>query len=98
VPAYVISDVEFLDPVGVAEYRKLAAASIAKHGGRYIVRGGGIDVVEGGWQPKQIVIVEFPTMVRARAWYRSADYAPALALSRTALKRNLIFVEGVPAA
>jgi len=97
-PAYVISDVEFLDPVKVAEYRTLAAASIAKHGGRYIVRGGAIETVEGGWAPKNIVIVEFPTMERARVWYGSAEYAPALALSRTALKRKLIFVEGVAPA
>jgi uncharacterized protein (DUF1330 family) len=64
-PAYVISDVEFLDSEGVATYRTLAQESIAKYGGRYIVRAGAIEPVEGDWMPKTIIIVEFPTMARA---------------------------------
>jgi len=93
--AYVISEIEDVDPALIEQYRALAQAAIAKHGGRYIVRGGAIETVEGGWAPKQIVIVEFPTMEQAHAWYRSADYAEALKLRRTALRRKLIFVEGV---
>jgi uncharacterized protein (DUF1330 family) len=63
--AYVISDLEVRDPGLVEEYRRLAATSIAKQGGRYIVRGGETETVEGNWAPKLIVIVEFPTMQRA---------------------------------
>jgi uncharacterized protein (DUF1330 family) len=96
--AYVISDVEVLDPASMAAYRSLAQAAIAKYGGRYIVRGGAIDVVEGDWAPKQIVIVEFPSLERAREWYRSAEYAEALKLRETALDRRLIFVDGVQPA
>jgi uncharacterized protein (DUF1330 family) len=95
--AYVISDVVIRDPVLVERYRSLAQASIAKHGGRYVVRGGAVEPVEGGWMPEHIVIVEFPTMDKAREWYRSPDYAEALAVRQTALDRRLIFVEGVPA-
>jgi uncharacterized protein (DUF1330 family) len=95
-PAYVISDVEPRDAALVAQYRTLAEASIAKYGGRYIVRGGPIDAVEGGWAPKHVVIVEFPSMERAREWYRSADYAEALEVRQHALTRRLIFVDGVP--
>ena len=94
--AYVISDVEFLDPDGVTRYRALARDSIAKYGGRYIVRGGAIERVEGVWAPQAIVIVEFPSMERARGWYRSNEYAEALKVRQYALKRNLIFVEGAP--
>jgi uncharacterized protein (DUF1330 family) len=94
--AYVISDVEPLDPNLVAQYRTLAEASIAKFGGRYVARGGAIDAVEGGCEPKHVVIVEFPSMERARAWYRSPDYAEALKVRQRALKRRLIFVDGVP--
>jgi uncharacterized protein (DUF1330 family) len=97
-PAYVISDVEPLDPALVAQYRTLAEASIAKYGGRYIVRGGAIDAVEGGWTPRHVVIVEFPSMARAREWYGSPDYAEALKVRRHALKRRLILVDGVPPA
>jgi uncharacterized protein (DUF1330 family) len=84
-------------PVLVERYRTLARASIAKHGGRYVVRGGAVEPVEGAWMPEHIVIVEFPTMEKAREWYRSPDYAEALAVRQTALDRRLIFVEGVPA-
>jgi uncharacterized protein (DUF1330 family) len=94
-PAYVISDVQFLDTDLVAQYRTLAQSSIAKYGGRYIVRGGAIEPVEGNWRPQNIIIVEFPNMERAREWYRSTEYAEALAVRHRALRRNLIFVDGV---
>jgi len=95
--AYVIADTEIVDPVAGARYRDLAQKSIEQYGGRYIVRGGTVDAVEGGWQPKLLVVVEFPSMEQARRWYRSAEYAEALALRQTALRRRLIFVEGVEA-
>jgi uncharacterized protein (DUF1330 family) len=98
VAAYVISDVEVLDPALVERYRSLAQDAIAKYGGRYVARGGTIEAVEGGWAPKHIVIVEFPTMERAREWYRSAEYSEALEVRRRALNRRLIFVEGVASA
>jgi len=93
--AYVISDVEILDPELIKKYRALAQKSIAKYGGRYLARGGQVEAVEGGWDPKAIIIVEFPDMARARAWYHSADYAEALTIRPRALERRLIFVEGV---
>lgn len=94
--AYVISDVEIVDPNSIGQYRSLAEASIAKYGGRYVVRGGTIDPVEGNWTPKHIVVVEFPSLERVRAWYRSPEYAEALKVRRHALDRRLIFVDGVP--
>jgi uncharacterized protein (DUF1330 family) len=75
-------------------YRQLAASSIERHGGRYLVRGGEQQVLEGDWTPGTIV-VEFPTMDAARAWYASADYAEALRHRDDALERDLILVEGV---
>lgn len=95
--AYVISEVKFLDQELVERYRPLAAASIAKFGGRYLVRGGPVDLIEGGRDPdRRIVVVEFPDMSRARAWYASADYAEALRVRHAgALERTLVFVEGV---
>ena len=64
-PAYVISEVEIRDPVAMEDYRRLAAASIAQYGGRYLVRGGAAEAVEGGRPPKGLIIVEFPSMARA---------------------------------
>jgi uncharacterized protein (DUF1330 family) len=94
--AYVISDVEFLDRALIENYRILAQAAIAKYGGRYLARGGMIEPVEGDWTPTNVIIVEFPTMAQAREWYRSPEYAEALEISRRALRRRLIFVDGVP--
>jgi uncharacterized protein (DUF1330 family) len=94
--AYIISDLTVLDPDAIAVYRTRAAASIARHGGRYLARGGKIEVLEGNWDPKLIVVVEFPDADRARAWYRSPDYAEALAVRDRALTRNLLLVDGVP--
>ena len=94
--AYVISELEVLDPVAIETYRMLAARSIAQYGGRYLVRGGAAELTEGGPPPKNIVVVEFPSMARLREWYASVEYAEALKVRRTALDRRLIFVEGVP--
>ncbi|KRP88042.1 hypothetical protein AOQ73_29025 [Bradyrhizobium pachyrhizi] len=85
------------DVAGFEAYRTLAANTIAQFGGRYVVRGGTVEVVEGGPPPNGIVVVEFPTMARLREWYASPEYAEALKLRATALERRLLFVEGVPA-
>lgn len=94
--AYAISEVEILDETEGQRYRELAAASIARHGGRYIVRGARPDVPEGQWpEGRRVVVVEFPSMARLREWYGSADYAEALRVRETALTRRLLFVDGV---
>jgi uncharacterized protein (DUF1330 family) len=94
--AYVISEIStILDPILMEKYRTLAQTTIKKYGGRYVVRAGMIEKVEGESAPLTIVIVEFPTMERAREWYRSPEYAEALAISLKALSRRLLFVEGV---
>ena len=97
-PAYVISEVEIVDPALADRYRPLAAESIAQFGGRYIVRGGEATLVEGEPAPKMLVIVEFPNMAQAKEWYRSPEYAAALEVRHGALNRRLVFVEGVPPA
>jgi uncharacterized protein (DUF1330 family) len=93
--AYVISEVDVRDAEDFEVYRTIAAKAIAQYGGRYLVRGGAASVVEGGPPPKNIIIVEFPTMERLREWYASPEYAEALKVRQTALDRRLIFVEGV---
>ena len=96
--AYIISDVTPKNEEAWQTYRTRAAASIAQHGGRYLVRGGQIETLEGQWPPRLIVVVEFPDIERARAWYRSPEYALALAVREKALSRNLVLVDGVGAA
>jgi uncharacterized protein (DUF1330 family) len=95
-PAYVISEVEVRDPALAARYRELAAASIEAYGGRYVVRGAQPDALEGEWPPaRRLVIVEFASREQAERWYRSEEYAQALAL-RDALDRRLIIADGLP--
>src|ERR1700730_17504326 len=93
--AYVISEVDVRDPQAFEAYRTMAAPTIARYGGRYLVRGGQAALAEGGPEPKNIIVVEFPSMARLREWYASAEYAEALKVRQTALDRRLIFVEGV---
>jgi uncharacterized protein (DUF1330 family) len=93
--AYAISEVETRDAALIAQCRTLAAATIAQYGGRYVVRGGPAELVEGGPPPKMLVIVEFPSMARAKEWYASPEYAQALTVRADALTRRLVIVEGV---
>ena len=64
--AYVISDVEIVDRAAMERYRSLAQSTIAQYGGRYLVRGGAIETLEGDWSPQAIIVVEFPSIVRRR--------------------------------
>jgi uncharacterized protein (DUF1330 family) len=97
-----VSQVEVLDPAEWEKYRAIAAPAIAEHGGRYLIRGASPEVVEGDWEPPnagtQIMIVaEFPSMRQLHNWYASEEYAPALRISQTAVRRRLLFVQGVEA-
>jgi uncharacterized protein (DUF1330 family) len=96
--AYVVAEVEVTDPVTYEDYRKLVPATVAKYGGRFLVRGGAVEVKEGGWQPKRLVVLEFPSMDQARQWYGSQEYAPALALRLKAARSKVLLVEGAPPA
>jgi uncharacterized protein (DUF1330 family) len=94
--AYAISEVEILDPDQARRYQELAAASIARYGGRYLVRDARPQVPEGDPPiEERVVLVEFPSMERLREWYASPEYAEALQIRQTALARRLLFVAGV---
>jgi uncharacterized protein (DUF1330 family) len=96
VSAFVISEVRIVDADAAKRYMSLAEASIARHGGRYIARSAVPDVPEGDWDgDRRVVIVEFPTMAKLRAWYASDDYAEALTVRDAALDRRLLFVPGL---
>lgn len=93
--AYVIADVEVIDPVGYEDYRQKVPATIAAHGGRYLARGGAMEVLEGAWSPKRCVILEFPSMAQFRAWWTSPEYAPLRALRERTTKSHLVVTEGL---
>ncbi len=94
--AYVIVDIEVTDPEGYKEYVKAAPATVAHFGGRYLARGGANETLEGEWQAKRLVILEFPSTDQAKAWLNSAEYAPARALRHKYARTNMVLVEGAP--
>ena len=93
-PAYVVVDIEVQDPSRYARYKDLAGAAVAKHGGRYLARGGATTVLEGSWQPKRLVVLEFPSVEKAKAWWASTDYAEAKELRQACAKTVMVVVEG----
>lgn len=93
--AYLFASIEILDGTAYEEYRKRVPAVIAAHGGRYLVRGGTVERLEGDGPFNRLVILEFPDMAQLKAFYGSADYQPLIAIRQRAAKSNLIAVQGV---
>jgi uncharacterized protein (DUF1330 family) len=93
--AYVIVDIEVTDAEGYKEYAKLAPETVKLYGGRYIARGGQNKTLEGDWQAKRLVILEFKSIEKANQWLNSPEYAPARALRHKYAKTNMVVVEGV---
>ncbi len=94
-PAYVVVEITVNDAENYERYKQLAPPSIAAYGGRYLVRGGKTETLEGEWNPPRFVILEFPTAQQARAWWESPEYAPAKALRQESAGTEMILVEGV---
>ena len=94
-PAYLISQIDVKDAAGYEEYRKLVGPSLAKYGGKFIARGGRIDVLEGDWNPRRVVICEFESMERARTWYESAEYLPAMKVRQRTSDAKIVVVDGL---
>jgi uncharacterized protein (DUF1330 family) len=92
--AYVITDIDVSDPVRYEDYKVLSSSSAARYGGRFLVRGGSHETLEGDWQPHRVVVLEFPSAEQARAWWSSPEYAEAKAIRREASQSRIILVEG----
>lgn len=93
--AYVIVEIAVHDPVGYEEYKKLAGSTVHAHRGKYIVRGGKTEVLEGDWQPKRIVILEFDSMDGAKEWLNCEEYREPRKMRHATARTNMILVEGV---
>ena len=91
---YVIADIQVTDPIAYDQYRPLAATSIARHGGRFIVRAGKVDLLEGEPEPERVVVIEFPDVETAHRWHRSEEYQAALKLRQAASHGRVFLVEG----
>ncbi|MCW2236308.1 DUF1330 domain-containing protein [Azospirillum canadense] len=93
-PAYIIADVKVTDTAAYERYKALTPNAITKNGGRFLARGGQTEVLEGGWQPNRVVILEFPDMATARAFYDSPEYREAREARKDAADFKMILVEG----
>jgi uncharacterized protein (DUF1330 family) len=93
--AYVIVEIDIIDPVGYEEYKKLAGATVEKYGGKYIVRGGRAETLEGDWNPKRIVVLEFESMQRAKDWLNCEEYREPRKMRHRTAETKMIVVEGV---
>jgi len=92
--ALIIVDIEVTDPVRYEDYKRLASAAIAAHGGRYLVRGGKSEVLDGEWTPRRLVVLEFDSFEKAKAWRESPEYAEAKKVREECARSNMIVVEG----
>jgi len=92
---YVIVEIEVTDAVGYEEYKKLAGATVEKYGGKYIVRGGAAETLEGDWLPKRIVILQFESVQRAKEWLNCPEYREPRKMRHRTAKTNMIVVEGL---
>ncbi|HXB84088.1 MAG TPA: DUF1330 domain-containing protein [Candidatus Acidoferrum sp.] len=92
--AYVIVNVNTRDHVEYEHYKRMAAEAVTNFGGRYLVRGGRMQVLEGSWEPTRIVVLEFDSYERASEWWHSAEYAPAKALRQRLSETDLLIVDG----
>jgi len=92
-PAYVIANVTVNDPEGYRGYTDRTPKTIADHGGRFVARGGEVEVLEGDWSPSRLVIVEFPSLEAARAWYTSPEYEEAKEIRLATADSQLVLTD-----
>lgn len=94
-PAYIVVEVDVHNPTEYEDYKKLTPGSLKNFQGKFIVRGGKTETLEGDWSPKRFVMLEFPTIELAKAWWASEEYAPAKELRQRTATSKMIVVEGV---
>ncbi len=93
--AYVLASIQVHNPEEYEKYKKLAGPSLEAFGGRFLVRGGAVTSLEGEWAPRRLIILEFDSMEKARAWYGSEEYGRAMAIRKRTAATDMIVVEGI---
>jgi len=93
--AYVIVEIDIVDPAGYEEYKQLASATVEKYGGKYIIRGGTVETLEGDWNPKRIVVLQFDSMQRAKEWLNCEEYREPRKMRHRTARTRMVVVEGV---
>ena len=94
-PAYVIVETDIFDPEQYEHYKAASPGAVAAGGGRFVVRGGELAVLEGDWNPPRLVVLEFENLEAAKAFYESPEYQAAIKLREGAARLNMVAVEGI---
>ena len=92
---YIIADVQITDPEAYERYKAAVPATLAVYGGKFLVRGGRAEILEGDWEPNRIVVLEFESAEKAKAWWNSQEYAAPKQLRQSASLTRMILVEGI---
>jgi uncharacterized protein (DUF1330 family) len=93
--AYLIADLDVKDVAGIENYRATVGDTITKYGGKFVVRGGAHEVLEGTWRPTRLVVLEFPSMDALKRWYDSPEYRPLIAERKAAATTDIVIVDGL---
>jgi uncharacterized protein (DUF1330 family) len=93
--AYLVVDIEVTNAAQFEEYKRLAPVAMAKYGGRYLIRGGAYEAIEGDWKPQRLTVVEFDSMEKAKAFYRSPEYQAAIQARKGAANMKMLLVQGI---
>ena len=93
--AYLVVEVEVVEPGRYEAYKAMVPASLKAYGGRFLVRGGSLEALEGDWSPQRLVILEFPSAAKAKAWWGSQQYAEAKALRQATARTRMLLAEGI---
>ena len=93
--AYVIVEIDIVDRAGYEEYKKRAGATVEKYGGKYIVRGGAVETLEGNWKPNRIVVLKFDSVQRAKEWLNCEEYREPRNMRHRTARTKMVVVEGV---
>ncbi len=93
-PAYIIANVKITNPTAYQEYSRQVPASLEPYGGKFIVRGGAVEKLEGDWQPERLVIIQFESREQAHRWYNSPEYQQIIGIRQSNSTGSLILVEG----
>jgi uncharacterized protein (DUF1330 family) len=93
-PAYLVVDAKSTDPERMVEYRRLSSIAVEKFGARFLARGGAYEVLEGGWKPQRLVVIEFPDGEKAKAFYDSPEYLAARKAREGVSSFDMVLVEG----
>jgi uncharacterized protein (DUF1330 family) len=94
-PAYLLVELEIVDPIGFGEYRKAVVPLVEKYDGKYLAASDRVEALEGDWHPKRIVMIEFPSMQKAKECFGSEEYREPSKIRKRTAKTRMILMEGV---